>query len=78
MLNAPFAASNIRVKAASNFRPVLNTFVAPIFPEPMVLISPPPTILVNINPKGTLPQRYPTNTETNISPFIKLLILQLN
>ena len=76
MLNAPFAASSMSVAAASDLRPVRNTFVAPILPEPIVLISPPPAILVNIKPKGILPQRYPTTTQNNISPFIKSLILQ--
>ena len=49
--------SNIRVKAARDFLPVLSTLVAPMFPDPTFLIS----ILIknfDINkPKGIEPQK---------------------
>ena len=51
----PFKISNINVSAAKNLLPVLSTFVAPIFPEPIFLISWSPKILVKINPKGIEP-----------------------
>ena len=59
MANAPLPASIINVKKANFLLPVLKTFVAPIFPLPIFLISPNPDNLVNINPKGIDPIRYP-------------------
>ena len=53
----PLTPSKIKTKKASDFDPVLRTLVAPIFPEPMVLTSPIPEILVSINPKGIEPAR---------------------
>ena len=53
--------SNNRVNNANNLLPVLKTLVAPIFPEPIFLISPYPEIFVTINPNG-------------MEPIIKLVI----
>ena len=36
----PLAMSMIKVRKAADLLPVLKTFVAPIFPEPVLLISP--------------------------------------
>ena len=52
---APLLPSKINVKKAIFLLPVLKTFVAPIFPLPIFLISPKPDILVKTNPKGTEP-----------------------
>ena len=49
--------------------PVLSTFVAPILPEPIFLISWPPKNLVKINPKGIEPLKYEKKT-TNIISII--------
>ena len=38
-------------------RPVRSTFVAPILPEPIALISPSPASRVTISPKGIDPSR---------------------
>ena len=46
------------VSKANNLLPVLNTFVAPIFPEPIFLMSPFLKIFVKINPKGIDPNKY--------------------
>ena len=54
----PFNVSNKRVIAANNLFPVLNTFVAPIFPEPIFLISFFINNLVKISPNGIDPQKY--------------------
>ncbi len=40
---------------AKNLLPVLKTFVAPILPEPIFLISPKPNIFVTINANGKDP-----------------------
>ena len=45
------------MKRAIFLFPVLKTFVAPIFPLPIFLISPNPDIFVSINPKGTDPKK---------------------
>lgn len=49
------------VISANVLFPVRKTFVAPIFPEPIFLISPYPVTLVKISPKGIEPTRYPNN-----------------
>ena len=54
----PLRISNIRVVAAKYLLPVLRTFVAPILPEPIFLISWSPKNLVKINPKGIEPLKY--------------------
>ena len=51
----PFKISRQRTKNAKNLFPVLKTFVAPTFPEPIFLISPKPNNFVNINAKGSDP-----------------------
>ena len=61
----PFNASNKRVKVASILFPVLNTFVAPIFPDPILLISCLLNNFVRINPNGIDPHKY-ENTKTII------------
>jgi hypothetical protein len=45
--------------------------VAPIFPLPIFLISPIPLALVNINPNGIDPTKYPkkTNKDEKIKKF---------
>ncbi len=40
-------------------RPVRNTLVAPILPDPTLRKSPPPAIFVSTRPKGTEPNPYP-------------------
>ena len=52
----PFKTSNKRVNAASDFLPVLRTLVAPIFPEPIFLIS-------------TLPKNLDINKPNGIEPL---------
>ena len=54
---APLLPSKINVKKAIFLLPVLKTFVAPMFPLPISLISPKPDILVKIKPKGIDPIR---------------------
>ena len=54
----PFNISRIRVESAKYLFPVLRTLVAPIFPDPMLLISLLPKALVKIKPKGIDPQKY--------------------
>ena len=51
----PLKISKQRTKNAKNLFPVLKTFVAPILPEPMFLISPNPDNFVNISAKGKDP-----------------------
>ena len=51
----PFKTSKKRVNTASNLFPVLKTFVAPILPEPIFLISKFLKIFVKIKPKGIDP-----------------------
>ena len=47
--------SKKRVNAAKILLPLLKTFVAPIFPEPIFLISLPIKILVKMSPNGIEP-----------------------
>ena len=54
---APFNASSSRVAAASPLRPVRNTLVAPILPEPTLRISPNPAARVSNRPNGIEPSR---------------------
>ena len=61
----PFNISNKRVRIAKNLFPVRRTFVAPIFPDPIFLISIFPKIFPNIKPKGMEPLKY-ENKITNI------------
>ena len=65
----PFNASNKRVMAASILFPVLNTFVAPIFPDPILHISCLLNNFVRINPNGIDPHKY-ENTKTIIISII--------
>ena len=53
--------SNINVNNAINLFPVLKTFVAPILPDPIFLISPYPEIFTIIRPKGIEPIIKPKN-----------------
>ena len=54
---APFKASSSKVPAASPLPPVRNTLVAPIFPEPIVRMSPNPAARVSSRPNGIEPSR---------------------
>ena len=54
----PFNPSNNKVKVPKDFFPVLRTFVAPIFPDPISLRSLLRKIFVSINPKGIEPKKY--------------------
>ena len=54
----PFIESNISVVKAKYLFPVLKTFVAPIFPDPIFLISCPLKNFVIIKPKGIEPHKY--------------------
>ena len=51
----PFKISYISVVRAKNLLPVLRTFVAPIFPDPIFLTSIFPKNFVKIRPKGIEP-----------------------
>ena len=56
----PFNKSSKSVATARDFFPVLKTFVAPIFPEPIERISWFVNALVKMRPKGIEPRMYPT------------------
>ena len=58
MLKYPFVASSNKVNTARVFLPVLKTFVAPIFPEPIFLMSFFKKNLIIIRPKGIEPSKY--------------------
>ena len=58
---------------AKTLLPVLSTFVAPILPEPIFLISWPPKNLVKINPKGIEPLKYEKKTTDIISITYQIL-----
>jgi len=62
---APFPASNNKVHRATNLPAFLKTLVAPILPDPKLLISPWPENFVNKIPKGMDPRKY-ENTNKNI------------
>ncbi len=51
----PFKISRNKVRIAKSLFPVLKTFVAPIFLDPIVLISFFKKVFVNIKPNGTEP-----------------------
>ena len=53
----PFNKSRMSVAAARDFFPVLKTFVVPIFPDPIFLISFFKKIFVKTNPKGIDPNK---------------------
>ena len=53
----PFNKSSTRVATARDFFPVLKTFVVPIFPDPISLISFFKKIFVKTNPKGIDPNK---------------------
>ena len=53
----PLSISRIKVAAAKDFFPVLHTFVVPILPEPIFLISFPRKNFVIISPKGIDPNK---------------------
>ena len=53
----PFNKSSMRVIIARNLFPVLKTFVVPIFPDPISLISFFKKIFVKTNPKGIDPNK---------------------
>ena len=59
MMTAVYALSpsKIKVKAPKYFLPVLRTFVAPIFPEPISLRSFFKKNFVNIKPNGMDPKK---------------------
>ena len=54
----PFIKSSMRVPAARDFFPVLKTFVVPIFPDPIFLISFFKNIFVKINLQGMILMTY--------------------
>ena len=53
----PLHKSSTRVATARDFFPVLKTFVVPIFPDPISLISFFKKIFVKTNPKGIDPNK---------------------
>ena len=53
----PFNKSSMRVATARDFFPVLKTFVVPILPDPISLISFFKKIFVKTNPKGIDPNK---------------------
>ena len=53
----PLHESNISVAAAADLFPVLSTFVVPMLPEPVCLMSPSPRTLVITNPNAIDPTR---------------------
>jgi len=52
-----FATSSIKVENPTALLPVLRAFVAPIFPEPISLISFFKKIFVKTKPKGIDPKK---------------------
>ena len=71
----PFERSINKVKAAKDLFPVLNTLVAPIFPEPIFRMSPYPAIMETNNPKGIDPIKKPNIIRYGLVVDIKILIL---
>ena len=65
----PFRISRTSVVAAKNLFPVLSTFVAPIFPEPILRTSIFPKIFVTKKPNGIEPLIY-ENKATRIISII--------
>ena len=65
----PFPMSNIKVNKAMVLLPVLKTFVAPIFPEPIFLTSFFRKSLVKIKPNGMEPMKYDNRDKIAISIF---------
>ena len=63
----PLSISKNKVKNAKILFPDLRTFVAPIFPEPIFLISFLLNIFVNIKPKGIEPLIYENKKTVSIS-----------
>ena len=55
-----FKISKAKVEYPINLLPVLRAFVAPIFPDPMFLISFFKIIFVNKKPNGIDPNKYDT------------------
>ena len=53
----PFSKSSTRVATARDFFPVLKTFVVPIFPDPISLISFFKKIFFKTNQKGIDPNK---------------------
>ena len=68
----------MRVAKAKYLFPVLRTLVAPIFLDPMFLISLPLKNLVKIKPKGTDPQKYEKIATKKVSINTKLLQKQFH
>src|SRR5438445_13428888 len=56
----PLPASNARVSTPGNGPATRATFVAPIFPLPVLRTSAPPKSLASISPNGIDPSRYET------------------
>ena len=56
--NTAFPTSSTKVENPIILLPVLRAFVAPIFPEPIFLISFCKKNFVNRKPKGIDPKRY--------------------
>ena len=67
----PFKISNISVAIAKVFFPVRKTFVVPMLPEPISLISFLRKTFVKMKPKGIDPnkQEIKTITKTSIAKF---------
>jgi len=65
----PLAISSIRVTVAKYLFPVLKTFVAPILPDPIFLISFLVKILVKIRPNGIDQHKYDNEIIIKISIF---------
>ena len=61
----PFTISRTKVTPANNLLPVRRTFVAPILPEPIFLISILPKIFPNIRPNGIEPAIYEKSVTIN-------------
>ena len=63
----PLSKSRSKVVNAKNLFPVLSTFVAPIFPEPISDKLPNLNNLENIIPKGIEPNKYDKSDKIKIS-----------
>ena len=63
----PFKISKNKVNKARNLLPVRSTFVAPIFFDPISLISLSKKILASTKPNGIEPNIYEIKKTKNIS-----------
>src|SRR5437899_6432459 len=74
----PLPASNAKVSTPGNGPATRTTFVAPIFPLPVLRTSAPPKSLASISPNGIDPSRYETrNSRIGVIGTITVLCFRL-